>query len=296
MENAINKLAQLHIRTRQLSDFEDINRKISPYNPIIYAFENYPNTPNRNSDFSFYFKQREFFEMQKSLNRNISSYSKRVISSEIGAIAQDNKEIFDGFWLEKDWRSDIFRRTLIYANINDCNAAKRKLIDDQMQEQLNIYFTTSEQETKILLKQIGAVYLKRLLMGKKIVFKVPSEYLDLLPRSSLGELCIKKFKQKYGAINAMLHMTHLKWKKTIALELITPSEERFSSQEFWEDLLGSMEYQFVNAKNMYGYAKEDGMIAISGINHIKIPIDERITDQGFRDRTKLYSGILVRRE
>ena len=30
MENAINKLAQLHIRTRQLSDFEDINRKISP--------------------------------------------------------------------------------------------------------------------------------------------------------------------------------------------------------------------------------------------------------------------------
>ena len=145
-------------------------------------------------------------------------------------------------------------------------------------------------------KQIGAVYLKRLLMGKKIVFKVPSEYLDRLPRSSLGELCIKKFKQKYGVINAMLHITHLKWKKTMALELITPTEKRFSAQEFWEDLLGSMEYQFVNAKNMYGYAKEDGMIAISGINHIKIPIDERVTDQGFRDRTKLYSGILVRRE
>ena len=161
---------------------------------------------------------------------------------------------------------------------------------------LNLFFTRSEQEMKIVPKQIGAVYLKKLLMGKKFVFKIPSEYLNRLPRSKLGELCIEKFKQKYGLINAMLHITQLKWKRTICLELITPSEERFSAQEFWEDLLRSMEYRFVNAKNMYGYAREDGMIAISGINHIKIPMNERMTNREFRDKTKLYSGILVRQE
>ena len=90
MKNAINKLAQLHIRTRQLSDFENINRKISPYNPIIYAFENYQ-TPQIEIQTSPFILSRENFWNAKP-NRNISSYSKRVISSEIGAIAQDNKE------------------------------------------------------------------------------------------------------------------------------------------------------------------------------------------------------------
>ena len=296
MKSAINKLAKLHIRASQISEFNSINDTITPYNPVTYAFENYPNNPNRNSDFSFYFEEKDFIKMQESLDRDISSYSKRVFSSEIGEIALNNKDIFEGYWLEKDWKSNVFNRTLIYATIKNHNIAKKELIDFRIQEQLNRLFTASEQESKIVPRQIGAVYLKRLRIGKKIVFKIPSDCLNKLPKSELSDFCINQFKRRFGQINAMLHITQQKWKSTIALELIVPSEERYSAQDFWEELLGSMKYSSVNAKEMYGYERENGKIAISGINHIKIPIVDGMSNQRFRDKTKLYSGIIVRHE
>ena len=297
MIEEIVQIAYKHIQTSQRKDFRSTYQALQYFNPIIIAFENYVYAKRRRTDFSFYFKFKDFHDLAYSRSqkppRLIRAYALNILKSQIGELALRSPETLDGFWFERDSKS-LIPRTLTYAKVLDSDVfldyAMKKLIppnqlkNNNMAHALNLCWK---------LCQIGTVTSYGFKIGSKLVFKMPIDHLRYLNPCSKAIQIVEDFSELFSVSEVLLHLNFAFDNVWASIELITPFNERFSAKDKWVKLL---KYSFLSELPVEAYYNSktfDCKMLLSGINHIKFRLNADKNISAWNANVKIYSGILV---
>lgn len=297
MIEEIVQISYKHIKTSQRKAFRSTYQSLHYFNPIIIAFENYVYDKRRRTDFSFYFKFKDFHDLAyarlKRPPRFIREYALNILKSQIGHLAVQSPETLDGFWFERDSKS-LIPRTLTYAKVLDSDLfldyAMKKLIQPNL---LKNNIMAQALNSSWNLCQIGTVTSYGLKIGSKLVFKMPIDHLGYLNPCLQSIKIVEDFRELFSISEVLLHLNFSFNTVWASIELITPKNERFSAKEKWVKLL---KYSFCSELSVEGYYNSNALdckIIVSGINHIKFRLNAGKKSSAWNANVKIYSGVLV---
>ena len=301
----MNQLALLglvnpHLHQSQILEFTQDFNALSQFHPQTIAFERHINSSNALSDYAFYFRLPEFWKIQHdpiTRRLGIAKYVSMVRKDKLGSISRSNPEQIEGFWIEKDASKHLRLRQLTYAYVNKYFNLKSFLP--------RIRFTGSDLDLDRLLhkyifdmpssiRQIGIVSCAGLSIGLKLVFSMNLDdfYALSTPRHSLR--VIDLYKRIFPAHHILLHIGLLRGSvHSVYVELLTPEEERFSSQVKWRQLFDELEVN-IDTEELYGFIETSDCYMLAGINHVKLPVYKKRQSQSNRLDMKVYSGVMLK--
>lgn len=297
MIEEIVQIAYKHIKTSQQKAFRSTYQALQYFNPIIIAFENYVYDERRRTDFSFYFKFKDFHDLAYARSqrppRFIREYALNILKSQIGELALQSPETLDGFWFERDSKS-IIPRTLTYAKVLNSDiyldyAIKKLITPNQLKNNSMAHALNSSWN----LCQIGTVTSYGFEIGSKLVFKMPIDHLRYLDPCSKAIQIVEDFRELFCTSEVLLHLNFSFNTVWASIELITPQNERFSAEGKWVKLL---KYSFLSELSVEAYYNSnvlDCKMVLSGINHIKFRLIGGNDSIEWKNNVKIYSGILV---
>ena len=300
MIDEVVQIAYKHIKTSQRRAFRSTYQDLQPYNPIIIAFENYVYAKRRRTDFSFYFKFKDFYNLAYARLQKppkfIREYALNILKSEIGEFALIRPETLDGFWFERDSLTgkSLIPRTLTYAKVLDSDvfldhALKRLIPKNQLKNNhLSLALNSSWN-----LCQIGTVTSHGIKIGSKLVFKMPIDHLRYLHPCAKAIKIVEDFTELFSINEVLLHLNFAFKTVWASIELITPENERFSAREKWVKLLTNSLLSELSVEAYYNSKALDCKMILSGINHIKFRLNGGNDSNVWNNNVKIYSGILV---
>lgn len=278
----------------EYSSFIDI-----PPRPSLIGFEHHFNDLSR-TDVSFYYCLEEFKSLTNGILR-LASGSTKVSKIYSTLYSFFTSKIFStllnevepsGVWLEFDVSSSP--RVQVYFILSKVSLSllspllPRSIIEKVTSfglEDINhIGFVLNE--TKI----VGYKLLRTIQREDEILLR-PAEYAKLqsLTDLSMKELSSPSFMFGLAFLSDSFYQ--------ISYEVAVDRSKRFSSMHLWKELFQDnlmKKHSFVlsasEIESLYSYEKHEGLLLVSGINHIKF-CSSAVSDSVVT--SKLYSGIVV---